>query len=400
MTDRVIFWDERLDSVGQATHQERLVAWLSANGFPAVRSEELVDWMARHAEGADASGSVAVMPMGYAPAALAEVPGDGLLWVRYLKAGGRVVSVGDLPFNYFQYPDARPLPANMGERGYGALGLTGGWNQPYWGRHLEVTPTEDARAWGFETADGSITGFAVESVSVAFGTYTVPETGKLGASSWLKCLREDRPLSGLIKLCQFFDGRNDAQLRDVWRAANYVGSPLDVPPMPPPWEPPAAPEVTLELAASSLAGRIEFARGEPVTARVTAAEALRGTSARFRLIQGEQVLETHDRPFEPGDPGHLTQTFAFETSDYAEGEYAVRVSVLSEGRAVGEAVQPIGLRQVAEESFNWHVWVGTPPNAYRRDMTFADRYAGRGHGRCLAPGHGLQPAADGRPVGR
>jgi len=372
MSDRVVFWDDRLDSVGQAQHQDRLVAWLAANGFRTVRSEELVTWMERHAASDDAYPSVAVMPMGYSPAALAELPGEGLLWVRYLKAGGRIVSVGDLPFNYFQYPDARPLPAGMGERGYGALGLTGGWNQPYWGRHLEVTPTEDARAWGFETADGSITGFAVESVSIAFGTYTVPETGKLGASSWLKRLREDRPLSGLVKMCQFFDGRNDAQLRDIWRAANYVGSPVEPPTMPPPWEPPAPPQVTLVLSASGIAGRTEFVRGEAVTVRVTAVEALHGTSARFRLLQGDRVLETHDRPFEPGEPGYLTQIFPLETDAYAEGDYSVKVSVLSEGRAVGEAVQSIGLRHVPEESFNWHVWVGTPPNQYRRDMTFAD----------------------------
>ena len=372
MTDRLILWDDRLDSVGQAQHQDRLVAWLVADGFRQVRSEELAAWMARYAEADEAGGSVVVMPMGYSPAALAEEPGERLLWMRYLKAGGRIVSVGDLPLNYFQYPDARPLPPNMAERGYGALGLVGGWDRPYWGRHLEVTPTDATRGWGFETTDTSITGFPVESVSIAFGTYTVPETGRLGASSWLKCLREDRPLSGLVKLCQFFDGRNDAQLRDVWRAANYVGQPVTPPPMPPPWQPTPAPDVTLRLMASALAGRTEFARGEAVTVQVTAAEPLQGTAVRFRLLQGEQVLEVHDRALGPAVEGRMAQTLTLPTEAYAYGDYVVKVSVLADGRAVGEATQPIGLRYVPPEGFSWHAWVGTAPNPYRRDMTFAD----------------------------
>jgi hypothetical protein len=370
MRDRVVFWDDRLDSVGQAQHQDRLVDWLVTNGFRRVKSEELIAWTKGHIDAVEAYGSVAVMPMGYAPAGLAEEPGEGILWLRYLKAGGRIVSVGDLPFDYYEYPEARPLPEGMGDRGFGALGLVGGWNQPYWGRNLEVTTTDPARAWGFETSDGSITGFPVESVTIAFGTYVVPETGKLGATSWLKSLRPDLPGSGLIKMCQFFDGRNDAQLRGIWRAANYAGRPVTVPPMPAPWQAPPTAAVSLRLTASGIAGRTQFARGETVTATVSAAEALQATHARLELAQGGKVLARHEQALAKEDP--RPAAIEIKTAPYAYGDYELKVTALKGAQVVGQASQAIGIRHVPEEGFNWHVWVGTAPNPYRRDMIFAD----------------------------
>ncbi len=372
ITNRVVFWDDRLDSVGQARHQERLVPWLTANGFTQLRSEALAEWMRARIAAHDADGSVAVMTMGYAPALLAEEPGDGILWIRYLKAGGRIVSLGDLPFNNFEYPDARPLPQAMDQRGYGALGLVGGWNQAYWGRNLDLKPTPQAAEWGFETMDGSITGFAVESVTIPFGTYVVPETGKLGATSWLKNLRPDAPLSGLIKLCQSFDGANDGQIRDVWRAANYLGRPVTVPPLPLAWQPPEAPAVALKLTASGIAGRTEFARGEVVTTLITAAAALNVTSAHLTLDGGKAALFTKELPLTKAADGTSSTSLVFATAPYTYGRYDLKVNVLSDRRLVGEATQTIGIRFVPPEAFNWHVWVGSAPNPYRREMTFAD----------------------------
>ena len=347
MTNRVVFWDERLDSVGQAKNQERLVGWLMGNGFAQAKSESLAKWMQERTAKDDAYGSVVVMAMGYAPANLAEEPGEGVLWIRYLRAGGRIVSIGDLPLNNFEYPDARPLPQGIGQRGYGALGLKGGWNQPYWGRPLRVKPTAQAEEWGIEAVDGAITGFAVESISIPFGTYVVPETGKLGASSWMKNLRPERPWSGLIKICQMFDGRSDAQLRTVWHAAHYVGKPVKVPKLPPPWQAPKTPELSVTMTASGIPGRTEFARGEEVKAVVTVAETTGANTARLELLQGQNVLKEMDAPFGQGEnKGFLDATFTLATEPYAFGDYTLKVRAQNGANTLREMALPVGISRM------------------------------------------------------
>lgn len=321
----------------------------------------------------NAYGSVVVLTMGQAPASLAEETGEKILWVRYLKAGGRIVSLGDLPFNYFQYPDPRPLPRALDDSGLAALGLRGGWDQPYWGRDLPVTKTPQAAAWGFESVDGSITGFPVESISTAFGTYTLPENGKLGASSWMKNLRADMPWSGLIKMCQRFDGVSDSDLRDVWRAANYVGKPVEIPPLPPPHRPPPAPDITVQLTASGISGRTEFCRGEDVAGVVSVVGNLAADRVRVELLDGTNVLTASDcRPDAHGKSEPVMGKFALATAPYRYGDYQLRIRALAGAKLVGEAVQAIGIRYVPPEGFCWQPWVGTSPNPRRREMVFAD----------------------------
>jgi len=372
MTDRVVFYDNQLDPVWTKI-ESRLVEWLAANGFKELRSEALAKWMESHIKQNNAYGSVAVMTMGQAPATIAEEPGEKILWLRYLRAGGRVVWLGDLPFNYFQYPDARPLPQGMWDRGYGALGLAGGWNQPYWGRGLEVKITQQGKDWGFESLDGSITGFAVETISIPFGTYILPETGKLGASQWMKNLAPEMPWSGLVKMCQRLDGASDSNLRDIWRAAHYVGKPIEVPKLPVPWEQPKKPDIEIKLTASGVAGRTEFLRGEEVSGDVAVSDMLNADSVRLELVQGPRILTKVEQPTVKGkEEGKTSATINFITAPYSFGPYELNVTALAAGKAVGQATQTIGIRHVPADGFNWHAWVNSAPNPYRRDMQFED----------------------------
>jgi len=112
---------------------------------------------------------------------------------------------------------------------------------------------------------------------------------------------------------------------------------------------------------------------------VIAVEGLKGTTARLELqggsgrSDGQKVLQKTDQPLAPGaEPGRLSATFPLRTAPYAFGAYALKATILAEGRTVGQAEQPVGIRFVPPEGFNWHVWVGAAPNLYRRDMTFAD----------------------------
>lgn len=402
MTDRVVFYDERLDPVW-TKNESRLVKWLAANGFKELRSEALAEWMESHVKQNNAYGSVVVITIGQAPANIGEDTGDKLLWIRYLKAGGRIVWLGDLPFNYYQYPDARPLPAGMGmgDRSYGALGLAGGWNQPYWGRGLDVTPTQQGKDWGFETMDGSITGFAVETISIPFGTYVLPETGKLGASQWMKNLRPDMPWSGLVKMCQRLDGASDSNLRDVWRAAHYIGKPVEIPQLPPAWQAPKEPDIKITMTASGIDGRTEFVRGEDVTVLVTVNESLKATNVLMMLLQDRKGLEVSEQlTTKSSEAGKVSASFVLKTAPYAWGAYTVKFTaytglkpdekllesdpqvkhiystglakLFKDAKVVAELPLTIGIRYVPPEGFNWHAWVNSAPNPYRRDMQFED----------------------------
>ena len=56
-------------------------------------------------------------------------------------------------------------------------------------------------------------------------------------------------------------------MRDVWRAAHYVGKPVTIPPLPPVVSS-APPKVRISTTAGGMDGRHEFVRGEEVNVRV------------------------------------------------------------------------------------------------------------------------------------
>jgi len=374
MTRRVVFWDERIDTANQAIHQERLVHWLVANGFQQVKSEALAAWMEERLKAGDAYGSVAVLPMGFEPAQIADGDDDNILWLQYLKRGGRIVGVCVVPFMYFEYPDARPLPAIVANHGYSVLGLQGGWNQPYWGRgDLEVKPTPQAKAWGLENVGVSVIGFAKESISIPFGVYSIPETGKTGAASWMINVRPDMPWSGLVKLCHSFDGANDSLLRDVWRAAHYVGKPVAIPALPAAWAPPKAPDLTVKLTASGIPGRTEFSRGEEVSAVVTLAPTVQATTVRLALLYtNDKLIALWEQPATSADGKPLGATFRIATAPYAFGSYTLRATALDRAQTVITGAQAIGIRYVPPVGFSWQSLTGIATNIIRRDMYFAD----------------------------
>ncbi|HEY3416444.1 MAG TPA: hypothetical protein VGM23_06125, partial [Armatimonadota bacterium] len=366
MTQRVVLDEPRMNT-GHVLNEMRLVNWLGDNGFARLNGEQMAAWMlTRLREGA--YGSVMVMCRGLGPTNLVEgtpeKPGESL-YIQYLRAGGRIVNVGDLPFYNLEQPTVRP--PDLGSGG-GSLGLFLGWSSPYWGQgNLRVTPTPAAQAWGLETMDGSITGFAVESVSLAFGVFTVPASGKQGAASWFKNLRPDMPWSGMIKLLQNFDGNNDAQLGDAWRAANYIGKPVAIPTLPGKLLPPSPSPVRVAFTAGNIVGRKEFVRGEKVTAEVTTDAAVTAKSVRLDLLQGNAILRTEEKPLTVGAKG-ATASFTLDTSPFAYGEYQVKVTA---GTAPVTA-ETIGIRYVQPETFNWEMWHGAGSNALRAELEFKD----------------------------
>jgi len=368
MTQGAVFYDPRLDLV-HVKHAERLADWLAANGFEKLRSEGLARWMASRIE-QGAYGSVVVMTMGMAPGTINDRPGKDTMWYRYLNAGGRIVWLGDLPFNYTQQVDAGPNPAGLPR--YGLLGLKGGWNQPYWGQNMPVTRTKAAEQWGIEHVDGSVTGFAVEDVTIAFGTYEVATTGKTGATSWMVRVNPDYEWSGLIKMMQSYDGRINWVLADVWRAAHYVGHKVKVPKMPPAYQAPAAPPMDVNMSASGIEGRTVFERGESVRVAVRAEKVPDATTFRVELLQDDRALTRKDAAAEKDENGVPAAALSLDTAPYDFGDYVLRVSALRPDGSSESVAEQFLIRHVPQKDFCWHIGMGIPENPYRADILLDD----------------------------
>lgn len=366
MSRRAVLDEPRM-STAHVRNEQRLVEWLGSNGFERLDADSLGRWMSETVGDGSAYGSVVVLCRAICPANLLEGPRTEPLWLAYLRAGGRIVHVGDVPFANSEYAAVKPLMSDSVERGLSLLGLDAGWHSPFWGRgDRPVTATRAARDWGFENLDSSITGFPAEAVSLAFGTYTVEKTGRTGASTWFKNVRPDAPWSGLIRMQHSFDGDSDSALRDVWRAALYAGAPVEIPPLPPRRTAEAA-SVRLHLGAGVIMGRSQVCQGEDVTAVAVPSASLRADAIRFSLRHRGKRLADRSMPVRSG-----SAVFSFPTMSWAAGDYELGAAAISKGREVGDVRRTVGIRLVHPKDFHWAIWHDAGPNSTRTSMECAD----------------------------
>ena len=373
MARRAVLDDPRLD-FSNVDGVERVVKWLGANGFARLDSQRLSAWLRQRIDGQDAYGSVAVLPRDVCPSGLLAGPSQAPLWLRYLRAGGRLVWLGEALFQYVESPTVQPPPFNLdySQRGLGLIGCaTPGWSSPYWGNgNPPVTPNPAAKAWGFETVGSAVVGYPAKDVTLPFDFYTA-SNGKQGTADWFKNVRPGMPWSGLV-VRQQFNGNSDACLRDAWRAANYVGQPLLIPPLPPPARSAAPSAIRLTLTGGGMTGRHEYVRGEKLEVTAVAKAALGATSVRLELKQRSATLWHEEKPCTPdGDAGHRA-VFSLDTAPYAYGAYEVQATALRAGTAVRTISQPLGIRHIPPKDFNWDMWWGFGNNPVRGDLECRD----------------------------
>ncbi|MCE9613914.1 MAG: hypothetical protein K8T26_06525 [Lentisphaerae bacterium] len=369
ITNRVVFVDDRFD-IGHVQHLPRIVDFLTTNGVVARRAEDLAAWMRDLvAPDADAYGSACVLPSGYTPMVLFEETDGSPLWQRYLQAGGRLVNITDVPLYTFQSADGLPFTQPQGT--FERLGLNFGWNSPYWGQDLAITPTAQGKAWGFESLGATKTGFSADDVSVVFSRYDVPELpDRPGAAAWHKNYRPDMPWSGLIQVIQYPDGNNDAHLRDVWRATHYVGRTVEIPALPPPMADATAPPLSIVVTASGMPGREELARGERASIAVHLADTVDAATVALTLRRDGAVLKRWESAVTP--PGQSRDvTFTLDTDPFAFGAYTLQATASGGAGAARAVEQPLGIRFVPPESFSWGIWIGDSQVRARRDMIVA-----------------------------
>lgn len=363
---RLAVLDEPRLNIHHAVNVDRLVGWLGDHGFERLDGLKLPAWMTERIERGEAYGSVVVLARGVTPAQLFEGPDDSKpLWLEYLRNGGRIVHVGNVPLGISESPLVKPDTVNSEARGMGLLNLQHAWHSPYCGQTgLSVTLAPAAKQWGIETVSGSWVGMPVENVSLAFNVFTVPLNGKQGASDWFRNVRPDMPWSGLVRLLFDFDGNNDAALRTIWRAAHYAGKPVAVPAVPPVVLPPP-PRIRIFTTAGGMEGRHEFVRGEEVKIRVTVDAALKATDIRLELLQDGKALFSQTQPA-------TNAQFLLDTAPFADSAYSLRAVVLQGDQAVDTNTETLGIRYLPPENFNFEIGYGTGANPRRDDLETAD----------------------------
>lgn len=172
---RVVYYDARYPDCWVRTPENLAQELLHRGGFYILNADELAVWMKRRID-ESAAGSVCVLSMGIAPNTVYDLFSHSVS-IRYVKAGGRLVWVGDVPFYYRGSADRQSQA--VGDSGHKrVLGFPFVWNQD----PPEITA--EGREWGLTQADEAARPVELKHVTVAFSKV------KQFACSWLLKLGE------------------------------------------------------------------------------------------------------------------------------------------------------------------------------------------------------------------
>lgn len=198
---RVVFFD--LDYACSWVHNSaELAKAFTDAGFVPLTAFQLREWMnAQITSGAE--GSICFFSQDIVPEMVADECSPVCLVMEYMKAGGRVVWVGDIPF-YAQgrRGGRKEIWGKAGQKT--VLGLASIWD-------LKDAPrlTEAGLEWGL-TAPGN----ASRCVPAGSVTTALSVSGKY-ASFFFKNYNTDMPQSGFLRLREFIP------VRDLLKAAQY-----------------------------------------------------------------------------------------------------------------------------------------------------------------------------------
>ena len=222
---RVVFYDPAF-ACSWVHNSAELARYFADNGaFVPLTAFQLREWMKAQVAGG-AEGSVCFFTQDIAPDQVAETedawdtsavafsqdivtrkgsakPSQACLLMAYLRAGGRAVWVGDIPFYYLGRRGGEV--ENWGIKGQKkVLGLDSIWDVK-----AEPRLTEAGRDWGL-TSPGNA------SRCVPAGDVTAALTMAGGyAMAFFKNFNPELPASGFLRLCEFMP------LRDLLRAAQH-----------------------------------------------------------------------------------------------------------------------------------------------------------------------------------
>ena len=160
---------------------------------------------------ADQVPSVVVFAIDAVPASVAPVMADSVLFVRYLRAGGKVVWLGAPPGSLVFDSAGKLVGTEDFKRTESLLGLA---TQSMDFNELGGYPTAAGTEWGIRGWHRGDFPIDEKAVSLAL---SVDEAGQ--ANAWVTTYRNDRPWAGLVQLWGF--GATVDRLPDIQAAAEY-----------------------------------------------------------------------------------------------------------------------------------------------------------------------------------
>ncbi|TBR17439.1 hypothetical protein EPO15_16915 [bacterium] len=189
--ERVAFYDPAYETGW--VHDPAGIARLLAlrHGFIVLDARRLAAWM-KAATARDPSKTVCVLLQGFVPDTIAEKKSAQCTARRYLDAGGRLVSVGDVPF--YQIGTADGGRKEWGDEGHKAvLGI-----DHVWGSSGTAQVTEAGRGWGLEAFDSGERCVLADQVT-ALRQYPRQSGDRANAATWHKVYNPRYPLQGFLR---------------------------------------------------------------------------------------------------------------------------------------------------------------------------------------------------------
>ncbi|NQU40770.1 MAG: hypothetical protein HQ523_12520 [Lentisphaerae bacterium] len=319
--ETVLFYDPTYDT-HWVNDAPGVAAFFTRRGVPAMSAIETERWMKARSEGDAGIGSSIIFAMGMAPMNVVYAPYAECLLADYMRAGGRVVWLSNIPMYLAQ-----------GERGphkqYGSapsqemLGLTTDRKTAY-GTGTHPTLTAVGKAWGLEPASGLVRPVHTRSVTLPFVTDPTGEFTGVG----LVNLRPEVPFSGFIFVPDIASPAAEALLSNVYRFARYSGTAVDVP------APDPLPAATVPIEAALRYGdadrRMVYLRGEmvPLVLRAQTFDAsIHEVSVHVALYEGDAVLRENSVMVPVSQEQADALIGAFDLSGLRVGIYTVAADV-------------------------------------------------------------------------
>lgn len=219
----IVFYDNDY-TTSWVVYPQLLVSYLEKKGFKKLNALELQAWMEYLVEKNIAYGTVCVMSMGIVPRNLVTPRNKECVMYKYLKAGGRIVWIGDYPL--WVIGSGGGYTESFGDEiAWDILDITGGRLTDYetGGQLTLTTPaksasiTEEGKKWGMSVIDNAHTFFYTLNVTKAFA-----DVHPLYCTSWIKTYNFNYPDSGFIRYrSTLYDGRDNNLNEDVYRIATY-----------------------------------------------------------------------------------------------------------------------------------------------------------------------------------
>ena len=330
--ETVVFHDPGYDATW-VEDDAGVAKFFTSRGLVAKDAKETETWLKEHTEGDKGVGTSIIFTMGTAPASIVYQPYEECLLAQYLRAGGRVVWMANLPMLTGQGV-AGPTFSNITEAGSSGgapaetmLGLSRD-KQIFYGVP-GPTLTAAGKAWGLEPGLSLVRPFHIGGVTIPFVTDPKEQFCGVGLVS----LCGDVPFSGLIFVPDRASPKKEALLRNVYRLARFSGQPVRIP----------APDVQADDPRTLEAGlkfggedqRMVYLRSEsvPLVVRIRSIKPeISKATVQYALKEGDTILRKGVAEIPVGAVGKDEALGSLDLNGLRMGRYAVSATIVADGK--------------------------------------------------------------------